>query len=189
MNSMNLLEKYGTVTAPSEITIQRKLPGPIERIWDYLTDSDLRRQWLASGIMPSEPGGTFELVWRSDELTEGAVARPEGFPEEQRMTSEILLFEAPHRLAFTWPPRSEVAIELKAILRRPSHPRAQAHFRPQEHDHGRRRMAHASRYPCCQGRRPHTGTLLARLAAPARGVRTAYPRMIRRNSKTSRLAA
>ncbi|MBW9086477.1 SRPBCC family protein [Rhizobium wenxiniae] len=115
MNSMNLLEKYGTVTAPSEITIQRKLPGPIERIWDYLTDSDLRRQWLASGIMPQTPGGSFELVWRNDELTEGAAARPEGFPEEQRMTSEILLFEAPHRLAFTWPPRGEVAIELKAI--------------------------------------------------------------------------
>ncbi len=115
MNDMNMLEKYARVTAPSEITIQRKLPGPIERIWDYLTDSDLRRQWLASGIMPAEPGGAFELVWRNDELTEGAESRPEGFPEEQRMTSELVAFEAPHHLAFTWPPRGEVSIELKTL--------------------------------------------------------------------------
>jgi uncharacterized protein YndB with AHSA1/START domain len=115
MNSMNLLEKYGTVSAPAEITIQRKLPGPIERIWDYLTDSDLRSQWLASGIMPKATGGAFELVWRNDELTGQPETRPEGFPEEQRMTSEIVLFEAPHRLAFTWPPRGEVSIELKPV--------------------------------------------------------------------------
>ncbi|MEB2842993.1 ATPase [Rhizobiales bacterium RZME27] len=115
MNDMTVLETYGRVTALLEITIQRKLPGPIERIWDYLTDSELRSQWLASGIMPADPGSVFELVWRNDELTEDAEARPEGFPEEQRMTSEIVAFEAPHRLAFTWPPRGEVSIELKTI--------------------------------------------------------------------------
>ncbi|AYD01808.1 SRPBCC family protein [Neorhizobium sp. NCHU2750] len=115
MNDMISLKEYGAVTARFELTIQRKLPGPIDRIWAYLTDSDLRRQWLASGIMPQEPGGSFELVWRNDELTEGNEPRPEGFPEEQRMASEIILFDAPHRLAFTWPPRGEVSIELKSI--------------------------------------------------------------------------
>lgn len=115
MNDMISLNKYGAVTAPFEITIQRKLPGPIERIWDYLTDSDLRRQWLASGVMPETPGDTFELVWRNDELTDQPEERPEGFPQEQRMTSEIVAFEAPHRLVFTWPPSGKVSIELKPI--------------------------------------------------------------------------
>jgi uncharacterized protein YndB with AHSA1/START domain len=115
MNDMISLKEYGVVSAPFELTIQRKLPGPIERIWDYLTDSDLRRQWLASGVMPSEQGGAFELVWRNDELTDQPAQRPEGFPEEQRMQSEIVAFEAPHRLVFTWPPKGEVSIELKTV--------------------------------------------------------------------------
>ncbi len=115
MNDMTTLNKYGVVTEPFELTIQRRLPGPIERIWAYLTDSDLRRQWLASGIMPQTPGGSFELVWRNDELTGSPAGRPEGFPEEQRMQSEIIVFEAPHRLAFSWPPRGEVSIELRTV--------------------------------------------------------------------------
>jgi uncharacterized protein YndB with AHSA1/START domain len=44
------------------LRIQRLLPGPIERVWAYLTESDLRRQWLASGTMQLQPGASFELV-------------------------------------------------------------------------------------------------------------------------------
>jgi uncharacterized protein YndB with AHSA1/START domain len=35
---------YGVVTKPMTVTIQRLLPGPIERVWDFLTQSELRRQ-------------------------------------------------------------------------------------------------------------------------------------------------
>lgn len=115
MNDMTSLNKYGVVTEPLTLTIQRRLPGPVERIWSYLTDSDLRRQWLASGIMPETPGDTFELVWRNDELTGSPETRPEGFPEEQRMQSEVIACEAPHRLVFSWPPAGEVSIELKPV--------------------------------------------------------------------------
>ena len=50
--------------------IQRILPGPIERVWAYLTDSDLRRRWLAAGPMEMKVGAPFELVWRNDELSD-----------------------------------------------------------------------------------------------------------------------
>lgn len=46
--SLATLEDYGTVTGPRTIEIQRILPGPMERIWDYLTKDNLRRQWLAA---------------------------------------------------------------------------------------------------------------------------------------------
>ena len=42
---------YGTLIEPATLKIQRLLPGPIERVWAYLTESDLRRQWLAAGPM------------------------------------------------------------------------------------------------------------------------------------------
>ena len=41
------LSGYGELIEPATVRIERMLPGPIERVWDYLTDSDLRAQWLA----------------------------------------------------------------------------------------------------------------------------------------------
>ena len=40
-------DAYGVLTEPATLKIQRLLPGPIERVWAYLVESDLRRQWLA----------------------------------------------------------------------------------------------------------------------------------------------
>lgn len=93
---------YGVVTAPRTVRIQRLLPGPIERIWAYLTEGELRRQWLAAGDMELDVGAPFELVWRNDELTDPPGRRPEGFAEEQRMQSRITELDPPRRLAFAW---------------------------------------------------------------------------------------
>jgi hypothetical protein len=35
------------VTATESVRVERLLPGPIERVWDYLTKPDLQRAWLA----------------------------------------------------------------------------------------------------------------------------------------------
>ena len=115
MNDMTHASPYGTITEPLALTIQRKLPGPIDRIWAYLTESDLRRQWLASGTMPGEAGAPFPLTWRNAELATSPEGRPEGFPEEHSMESEVLVFEPPHLLVFAWPPQGEVSFELRAV--------------------------------------------------------------------------
>ena len=47
MNQLAFIDAYGVLTEPTTLTIQRLLPGPVERIWSYLTDSELRRKWLA----------------------------------------------------------------------------------------------------------------------------------------------
>jgi uncharacterized protein YndB with AHSA1/START domain len=96
------LEAYGTLTAPATLTIERRLPGPVERVWAYLTDGDLRRQWLAAGEMQLQTGATFELVWRNDELTTPPGERPPGFGPEHRMRSRITELDPPRRLTFTW---------------------------------------------------------------------------------------
>ena len=46
-------DAYGVLTEPATLKIQRLLPGPIERVWAYLMESELRRQWLAAGAMAS----------------------------------------------------------------------------------------------------------------------------------------
>jgi len=103
---------YATVTAPRTVRLQRLLPGPIERVWAYLTQSDLRRQWLAAGDMDLQVGAPVELTWRNDELTDPPGTRPEGFGPEHSMHSRITELDPPRRLAFTWG-GGEVAFELE----------------------------------------------------------------------------
>jgi len=113
---MTLLTKpdaYGELIEPATLKIQRLLPGPIDRVWAYLTESDLRRKWLASGTMEMKVGAPFELVWRNHELTDPPGKRPEGFGEEHRMESEITELDAPRKLAFSWGSTGGVSFELE----------------------------------------------------------------------------
>lgn len=105
-------QAYGVLTDSDTLKIERLLPGPIDRVWAYLTQSQLRRQWLASGDMELEVGASFEFVWRNDELSDADVPRPAGFPEEQRMQSRITAVEPPRKLAFTWQGSGDVSFEL-----------------------------------------------------------------------------
>ncbi len=104
---------YGELMEPTTLRIQRLLPGPIERVWAYLTDSDLRAQWLAGGAMEPAAGTSVELVWRNDSLTDPPGERPDGFGAEHRMRSRILEFDPPRRLTFTFEGSGDVTFELE----------------------------------------------------------------------------
>ncbi|MXN63666.1 ATPase [Stappia sp. GBMRC 2046] len=115
MTELASLDAYGVLTEPTTLKIQRLLPGPIERVWTYLTESDLRRQWLAAGDMEMKVGAPFELVWRNDELTDPPGKRPESFGEEHRLDSRITELDPPRKLAFTWGSTGGVTFELETI--------------------------------------------------------------------------
>ena len=112
MDTLTTPDAYGELIEPATLKIQRLLPGPIERIWAYLTESELRRQWLASGDMQPKAGTPFTLTWRNDELTDPPGQRPAGFGEEHSMDSKIIAFDPPRKLAFTWGESGEVSFEL-----------------------------------------------------------------------------
>jgi uncharacterized protein YndB with AHSA1/START domain len=112
MTELTTLDAYGVLTEPATLKIQRLLPGPIERVWAYLTQSELRRQWLAAGQMEMKVGAPVEFVWRNDELTNPPGQRPPGFSEEQRMQSRITELDPPRRLAIAWSGSGDVSFEL-----------------------------------------------------------------------------
>jgi uncharacterized protein YndB with AHSA1/START domain len=107
------LDAYGTLIEPTTLKIQRLLPGPVERVWAYLTEGELRRKWLAAGDMESKVGAPFELVWRNDELTDPPGERPAGFSAEHRMQSRITEIDPPRKLSFTWNNSGDVSFELE----------------------------------------------------------------------------
>lgn len=106
---------YGTLGEDATLTLERLLPGSIDRVWAYLTESDLRRQWLAAGTMDMRVGAPFELVWRNRELTADPGNRPEGFGDEHRMESEITELDPPHRLSISWGSTGGVTFELEPV--------------------------------------------------------------------------
>jgi uncharacterized protein YndB with AHSA1/START domain len=115
MNELANLEAYGVLTEPATLKIQRLLPGPIERVWAYLTESDLRRQWLAAGQMEMKAGAPFEFVWRNDELTDPPGQRPPGFSEEHRMQGRITELDPPRKLAIAWRDTGDVSFDLEPV--------------------------------------------------------------------------
>ena len=98
MNEVATASLYGVLTEPATLKIERLLPGPIERVWAYLTEGDLRRQWLAAGKMEMKVGAPFEFVWRNNELTNPPGQRPPDKSEEHRMQSRITELDPPRKL-------------------------------------------------------------------------------------------
>lgn len=112
-------DSYGEMIETETIRFERLLPGPIERVWDYLTDSDKRGKWLASGKMDSRVGGTVELIFKHDNLSKHPDPIPDkykDFGEVSTMQGTITNYDPPHLLSYTWGEASgtdsEVTFEL-----------------------------------------------------------------------------
>jgi uncharacterized protein YndB with AHSA1/START domain len=104
---------HGTLVDDTTLRMQRRLPGTIDRVWAYITEPDLRRQWLAGGTQAVQPGADFELVWRNDDLSASSAERPEGMPAEHRATCRVLEADPPRLLRYLWPDAGEVTFELQ----------------------------------------------------------------------------
>ena len=115
MTQVTAPEAYGALSEDATLTLQRLLPGSIDRVWAYLTESDLRRQWMASGVMDMRVGGKVELVWRNDELSPRGGAKPAEFGEEHRLESDITELDPPHRLGISWGNTGGVTFELEPV--------------------------------------------------------------------------
>ena len=113
MTHVATTDGYGVLTDPNTLQIERLLPGPIERVWDYLTKGDLRRKWFAAGDMTLEVGAPVELVWRNDELTDPPGERPVGSSGENRMQTRITELEPLRKLTIGWGAEGSVSFALE----------------------------------------------------------------------------
>jgi uncharacterized protein YndB with AHSA1/START domain len=113
------MNDYGTITEPGTIRFERLLPGPIERVWAYLTESDKRGKWLASGAVEPRVGGRVELHFKHADLSPQQEKIPDKYKQYENgvgFTAHVTRCEPPRLLSHTWneelPGDSEVTFEL-----------------------------------------------------------------------------
>ena len=113
------MKDFGQVIGAGTVRFERLLPGPIERVWSFLTESEQRATWLAGGEMDLHPGGRVELVFRNSSLTPNDDPAPPKYADmedEAHMQGRVIACDPPRLLTLTWAEASgndsEVTFEL-----------------------------------------------------------------------------
>lgn len=111
-----LLEKDGVLLDASTIRFERLLPGPIERVWAYLTESEKRKTWIASGDYELRKGGKTHMHFQHRNISSATTQPPEEFrkihDDGHSWDGTILEIDAPRMLTMTFGEHSEVTYEL-----------------------------------------------------------------------------
>ena len=73
----------GRVVAEAALVFQRTLPGPIDRVWDFLADASRLPEWYGEGSIGPREGGAVSLL--------GGHIR-----------GVVTIWRPPHALGYTW---------------------------------------------------------------------------------------
>lgn len=97
------MDDFVTYPEPAVLEIYRDLPGPIERVWDYLTRSELRQKWICAGNVSDTVGGEIVFEFDHSRLSEQSPPESHGDGGTVRMIGFVRVYDKPHHLAFSWP--------------------------------------------------------------------------------------
>lgn len=100
------MESFGKLVNPQTVVFERLLPGPIERVFQYLWDEEKRKTWFTTGAMPTQVGERFKMHWHHASYSPNKSTPPESMKEMDEKghsdTFVLLAYEPPHRLAYTF---------------------------------------------------------------------------------------
>ena len=101
------------------LRLERLLPGPIERVWAYLTEADKRAVWFCGGEWDLRPGGKTILHFNNMALTDPGDKAPAQFANydtEVVHEGKVKAIDAPNSIVLLWVEddgtESEVTFEL-----------------------------------------------------------------------------
>lgn len=97
---------YGERVGKDAVRFKRLLPGPIERVWSFLIESEKRAKWLAAGDTELRVGGKVELHFHNAGLSSlSDIPPPEKYkdmPERVSFSGEVTQCDPPKLLSYTW---------------------------------------------------------------------------------------
>lgn len=98
-------QSYGEFTSPGEVRLIRHLPGPIERVWEYITDPEKRSRWFSGGPLEQKAGGKVVFAMRHANIAPGETP-PDKYKHVQdpgvTFEGRVLRCEPPRVLSFTF---------------------------------------------------------------------------------------
>ena len=95
-------EPRATLIPPSTVRIERLLPGPVERVWAYLTESKKRATWLAAGEFDLRVGGKIELIFENDKLSDEKAPAGARAGGTRKFEGRITRLEPLRALGYSW---------------------------------------------------------------------------------------
>ncbi len=113
------MSDYGELIARDSVRFERILPGPIERVWDFLVEPEKRALWLCGGETAPSVGGRVEMLFDNEKLSGNEDIEP---PEKYKKYAgpisfygTVIAYEPPRLLTHSWEfegESSEVTYEL-----------------------------------------------------------------------------
>lgn len=97
------MDDFVTYPKSTVLEIYRDLPASIERVWDYLTKSELRQKWLCAGDVSPQVGGKIVFQFDHTRLSKHPAPESHAGGGDHYMEGQVRVFEPPHHIAFTWP--------------------------------------------------------------------------------------
>lgn len=95
----------GSLLSEDTLRFERLLPGPIERVWAYLTESEKRGTWLARGEMDLTAGAPIQFHFDHRQLPIDLGEAPEKYAtyaEGHSTNARVLEVDPPRLLEITW---------------------------------------------------------------------------------------
>lgn len=89
--------------APGTIRLERILDAPVETVWRYLTEAELRSRWFMGGT-DARPDSEFDLKVDHDNLSEDDVPYPDSYASSKDMlwSEKVIRFDPPRLLETTF---------------------------------------------------------------------------------------
>lgn len=87
-----------------ELSFERTLNAPVDTVWRYLTDPELRARWFMGGEIEPQAGGRIYMVFDHDNLSDGDAPMPEKYAKNRgaKWHETITVWDPPRRLAYSW---------------------------------------------------------------------------------------
>ena len=93
-----------SVVEPGTVKLERLLPGPVERVWAYITESDKRAKWLCAGEFEARVGAKVTFQFDHSRLPgdEEAPAKYKDMDKKPPTHGVVTRVEPLRLLAHTW---------------------------------------------------------------------------------------